>query len=250
MAENKGVVSGLSVKELLGYLDILKGKNISGDQLIEYLYQLNAAIKLEIAKDLIIKAVKESLDADDLAGKIKQLADKDKYYQMYNESRQLKKNRKPFIKRNAGNVEAGNAFFNNAMGAGNGQALGEAVLNSRPESLEKLMSVVSVNSPAYRGAPQPKAKALAINESNFADNMRFKWWDIRVLDDNTVFLDWVTQEPFTKEDYNSLSYELLRAFTEIASYYGYDREFKVKVRVTARDGKSYGFIEDEFYVEV
>lgn len=107
-------------------------------------------------------------------------------------------------------------------------------------TLKDVANEFRVVGPAYRGAPQPAYDICAINESNIPDCMRFKSYDIEVTADDTIQLDYITQEEFTSIDSEKFIEEANNAFENIAHAIGYEKPFTVALNVRCRSGSSYG----------
>ena len=67
-------------------------------------------------------------------------------------------------------------------------------------SLYDFEKLIKVNGPAHRGARMPAVVDVAINQSKMPDNMRPKHYQVDILDENSIQLYWMTQEPFTTDD--------------------------------------------------
>lgn len=157
-----------------------------------------------------------------------------------------------YVKRNAGNPEKNQEIFNAAMDTGNQQAaiasgnqtaargLSESMHNDR--DIDELISLIDYNGAEYRGAQIPQADPFMINQINLPDNMRLKWFDVDKIDDNTLQLTYVTQEPFTSKDAEKFIAEIKRFFEAITEHEDFDRQFSVALDVTCRDGEEYGHL--------
>lgn len=150
----------------------------------------------------------------------------------------MKIDKKPFIKKDAGNVEYNAQVFNNST------ALAE---DKEEITLEELVDNIKVEGPAYRGARMPEFNPNAINESEIPDNMRLKEFDCEA-DGNTVKIYWMTQQPFDSKDVEEFLKEIKRAFSTISRMYDYTDPFTVNLTVEARDGREYGYARKSFKV--
>lgn len=65
--------------------------------------------------------------------------------------------------------------------------------------LKDVIEGIRVNGPKYRGARTPDFNKYSINESNFADGLRFKNYTITYNNGNVV-IDWISQDPVTKDE--------------------------------------------------
>lgn len=86
----------------------------------------------------------------------------------------------------------------------------------------------------------PAFKESAVNEFQFPKGMRAKYYDARNDGDN-LFVEWITQEPFTAEDADAFKKELNRFFQYTIDHAHFEYPKTVKVKVTCRDGKEDGF---------
>lgn len=151
----------------------------------------------------------------------------------------MKIDKKPFIKKDAGNVEYNAQVFNNST------ALAE---DQEEITLEELVDSIKISGPAYRGARMPEFNPNAINISEIPDNMRLKEYD-KEVDGDTVKLYWVTQEPFTKEDVQVFLKEIKRAFSNAVETNKFKSPFTVKLSVICRDGREKGYAHKIFTVD-
>lgn len=92
-----------------------------------------------------------------------------------------------------------------------------------------MMKPVYVTCPEYRGAPQPAFDPLKINEAGLPDCMRFKEYNYDSASDDTLDLQWETQEPYTSDAIKIFLAEIRRAF-EANRYTG-----KLAVHLSDRD---------------
>ena len=68
---------------------------------------------------------------------------------------------------------------------------------------------IRVNGPAYYGAPYPSFDKKQINESEFAKELRFKYYDA-IIEDGTASIRWLSQEePNPSKEWDE---EVKRAF--------------------------------------
>lgn len=114
------------------------------------------------------------------------------------------------------------------------------VENSNGPSLRSVANFFSVVGPSSRGDAYPEYDEYALNETNIPDGMRFKTYNIEVIADDTIQLDYITQEGFTSADSKQFIKEAHRAFDSIAYAVGYDNPFTVALNVRCRDGRAYG----------
>ena len=72
---------------------------------------------------------------------------------------------------------------------------------------------INVAGPEFRGAPYPKFDPKKINESNFEDGLRPKWYDASInLTENTGHVVWESQED--ENPTGAWEDEVMRAFKE------------------------------------
>ena len=83
-----------------------------------------------------------------------------------------------------------------------------------------------VESPEYRGAPQPPFNPKAINESRFDDDMRFKEYEWKE-EDGDIVLYWTSQGRVVKEAFIE---EVKRCLSEYPSFKGKSVTVKMKTR--------------------
>lgn len=147
----------------------------------------------------------------------------------------VKKHKKPYINTDAGNVPANVAAFNHAATGGN--MMGEDLSQM---DIYDLVKFINYNGAEYRGAEIPKADPFMINQINIPDNMRLKWFDVDILDDDTLQLSYITQESFNSEDANKFIAEVKRFFEAILEREDYEKPLSVALDVECRDGEEYG----------
>ena len=99
--------------------------------------------------------------------------------------------------------------------------------------IDKLLCVTGAQ---YLGAKIPPAKRHCINEINIPHNMRYKYFKTTVKDyEDTIMLNWITQEPFNTADFEVFIKEVKSAFNQIIEDINYKKPFKVDVNVDCRD---------------
>ena len=99
--------------------------------------------------------------------------------------------------------------------------------------IDKLLCVTGAQ---YLGAKIPPAKRHCINEINIPHNMRYKYFKTTVKDyEDTIMLNWITQEPFNAADFEVFIKEVKSAFNQIIEDINYKKPFKVDVNVDCRD---------------
>ena len=122
--------------------------------------------------------------------------------------------------------------------------------DNRFEEVENLVDALYVNrlynGAAHRGADIPAPKIGYINQANIPDNMRLKYFDVNILNDESILISYTTQEGFNDADFDEFVEEV-----KDAVFYRADntKPIYVVVEVTCRDGKEYGFGHTTFILE-
>ena len=117
-----------------------------------------------------------------------------------------------------------------------------------PTGIANIAKNLKVNGPRSREDRKPEAIPGYINEINIPDNMRLKSYDFREQD-NTLYIEWVTQESFDSEDVNKFIDEVAAAIDFIADSLDFIEEFEAVIEVTSRDGKEYGYAKERLRFE-
>lgn len=94
--------------------------------------------------------------------------------------------------------------------------------------LKYVIEGIRVNGPQYRGARTPDFNKYSINESNFADGLRFKNYTITYNNGNVV-IDWISQNPVTKDEALIGFNEFCRAIKDTVEYLYKDFEGSLTV---------------------
>ena len=115
-------------------------------------------------------------------------------------------------------------------------------------SLYDFEKLIKVNGPAHRGARMPAAVDVAINQSKMPDNMRPKHYQVDILDENSIQLYWMTQEPFTTGDAEEALEEVKRAIKAIVRANDYTERLNVHVTFECRDGAAEGYEDFTFTI--
>ena len=115
-------------------------------------------------------------------------------------------------------------------------------------SLYDFEKLIKVNGPAHRGARMPAAVDVAINQSKMPDNMRPKHYQVDILDENSIQLYWMTQEPFTTDDAEKALNEVKRAIKAIVKANDYTEHLNVHVTFECRDGADEGYEDFTFTI--
>lgn len=108
----------------------------------------------------------------------------------------------------------------------------------------------NVNGPSHRGAPQPRFNPARVNESAYADNMRFKQFDCEVKGDE-IHIWYLTQEPFTDAEAKDCAREIERCIDFLYDKYCEEVEESVDppyvyLIIESRDGRDYGYYETAY----
>jgi hypothetical protein len=132
----------------------------------------------------------------------------------------------------------------------NGDVVEEPELDEsyNPTGIANIAKNLKVNGPRSREDRKPEAIPGYINEINIPDNMRLKSYDFREQD-NTLYIEWVTQESFDSEDVNKFIDEVAAAIDFIADSLDFTEEFEAVIEVTSRDGKEYGYAKERLRFE-
>lgn len=103
--------------------------------------------------------------------------------------------------------------------------------------LKDLIEGIRVNGPQYRGGRKPDFNKYSINESNFADGLRVKNYTI-TYNNGTVVVDWISQDPVTKDEALIGFNEFCRAIKDTVEYLYKDFEGSLTVvaYMSDRDG--------------
>lgn len=89
--------------------------------------------------------------------------------------------------------------------------------NDDMSKLAQTVEHIRVNGPYARGERMPEFNKYAINESAFADGLRFKSYEI-TCDGDRVAIDWESQEPVTESEAREGFNEFCRAIKEVINY--------------------------------
>ena len=109
--------------------------------------------------------------------------------------------------------------------------------NDNNSNLRRLVDSIGVNGPRYRGAKRPSYRLNMINESEFADELRFKYYECHVVDENTLDFKWETQEwTDNPDDIHELIDEIYRAFEFNAQKLKIAEPISITVEIYSRDG--------------
>lgn len=127
-----------------------------------------------------------------------------------------------------------------AMEARGRSGLSVVVYNA--DTLTDIADSIKVNSPKVPGAEAP-INLLAINEANFADELRFKSYDAVATDDNTIKFTYVAQEPYEHEDAVDFVNEVERAIKALSKSKHYDKPFDVDINLSVRGEKDFDYKE-------
>ena len=131
-----------------------------------------------------------------------------------------------------------------AMEARGREGLSVVVYDAKetPITLTDIADSIKVNGPKVPGAEAP-INLLAINEANFADELRFKNYDAVATDDNTIKFTYVAQEPYEHEDAVDFVNEVERAIKALSKSKHYDKPFDVDIDLSVRGEKDFDYKE-------
>lgn len=117
--------------------------------------------------------------------------------------------------------------------------------------LEYISRRFRVNGPEYRGARMPDFHKYSVNESEFGDGLRVKYYECEI-NGNELDIQWITQEPFIDAEVQALIREIERCVDELYDDFckNYAEEWltypKVNVEVISRDGEDRGYYKTSF----
>lgn len=92
---------------------------------------------------------------------------------------------------------------------------------------------LDINCPKYRGASMPAESKSAINESNFADELRFKSTNWKIDDDLTLSIDWISQA--WTDDNDSFFKEIIRCIEYHANKKELTEDVYINIYLKDRD---------------
>ena len=107
-------------------------------------------------------------------------------------------------------------------------------------TLQEFANKIRYNGASHRGAEIPGEIDIYVNQCNIPDNMRIKWLDAEVISDDTIQIDYLTQEEFNSDDADVFVQEVKRAINSMIEYYEFNMPFNISLTVTSRDGEEYG----------
>ena len=107
-------------------------------------------------------------------------------------------------------------------------------------TLQQFADKIKYNGASYRGARVPSAIDICINQINLPDNMRLKFFETEVINEEGIEFKYLTQLPFNNEDADKAIAEFKRAFQAMVDYYHYTKPLYIAVDIQARDGADYG----------
>lgn len=100
--------------------------------------------------------------------------------------------------------------------------------------LKEIIEGIRVNGPQYRGARMPDFNKYSINESKFVDRLQFKKYTI-IYNNGNVDIDWISQEPVTRDEARIGFNEFCRAIKDTVEYLCKDFEGSLNVHATMSD---------------
>ena len=115
--------------------------------------------------------------------------------------------------------------------------IGSVKYRSLTDFIDKIMFI---NGPEYRGAAMPRFEPDGLNVSEFADELRPKSLDIKILTDEDIQLDYISQGWGTPEEIDELADEFRRMLTYLVDVYRKnvdpDASLGVSLNIKSRDG--------------
>lgn len=152
-----------------------------------------------------------------------------------------------FFTEDATNMDKLRAVYDLDEPAGEGTIKETLEPDAVDETIDWLFDI-QVNSPAYRGAPDPAFDPLQLNPNRYMDEMRPKsYWMNEGSDPNTYVFDYVTQGDFEADDVEDFVEEFYRAVGENIKKYEYKSPFTIQLHVKSRYGEDFGHYETELY---
>ena len=113
----------------------------------------------------------------------------------------------------------------------------KSIACSKYSNLQRLADSIEVNVPRYRGAKQSAYKLDMINVSEFADELRPKYYECRMVDEDTLDFKYVTQEwTDNPDDIHELLDEIYRAFEFNIQEFRITEPISITVEIYSRDG--------------
>lgn len=88
---------------------------------------------------------------------------------------------------------------------------------AQDRKIRKAIEEIRVNGPYARGERMPDFNKYSINESAFADGLRFKSYEI-TYENGGIVIDWRSQEPVTESEAREGFNEFCRAITEVINW--------------------------------
>ena len=116
--------------------------------------------------------------------------------------------------------------------------------------IQRIAYEMDVNGPAYRGAEFPDFNETSINVTEFPDKMRPKEYIATALNEDTIAVDYVTQEEFDGYDFDKFSAEVCRCVEELMKLERYEGVLNLQIEATCRDGEECGYGYNEYSLEV
>ena len=118
------------------------------------------------------------------------------------------------------------------------------------EGLRSIADMIYISGPSYRGDSYPEFADGAVNLSAVPDNVRNKWCDFTVNDDDDgIICYWETQEDFDTRDAKLLIREIRRCMYNLADTCNQAEPFKVDFEIVCRSGKQYGYHTETITIE-
>ena len=115
----------------------------------------------------------------------------------------------------------------------------DAIMESREYDIYDVADNIDYNGASHRGGRIPAPIKGYINQANIPDNVRLKDLSVEVIDDNTLQVSYITQEPFDSEDADVLIAEIRSAVNIISKRLGVPVDGTIEIE--SRDGRDYGY---------
>lgn len=125
----------------------------------------------------------------------------------------------------------------------------EDLSDNQYEMIEELADkITNYNGAEYRGAKIPSPQRGYINQSNLDDELRLKYIDYEI-NDNNIAISYITQGPFEYHQGKQIEKEIIRATNYWVSKLGIDFPITLDIDVVCRDGAHYGHYNNSVKVE-
>lgn len=122
----------------------------------------------------------------------------------------------------------------------------DMIIEAREDDIFTLADKIqsSYNGAMARGEKVPSAVPGCINQINLPDNMRLRHLSVEPITSDTINISYITQEPFSEDDYKIFEKEMESMLTEKTKNERTPIFFNIEA--VCRDGKDYGYGLSEF----